>query len=118
MVVSQPMVKTTVRPLSPFKEADETARTLYPLTEAVGSLVETVLSQVVNSYTMEMPPSTPLHPLLPVTLTPSQLTTIPAPCNPLPQRCLPGVRPTTMSHSTGEKDDCRWRKWFEDHYGV
>ena len=46
------------------------------------------------------------------------LSLIPSPHTPSPQRCSSGVRPTTRSHSTGERAGFHGRKWIEDHYGV
>ena len=98
--------------------------TISPLTEAGGSVVGVVLAHVMDAYTVEMPPPPPLPRLLPipqiipVPLPPPPLLLIPAPRTPSPQRIPPGERPTTRSHSTGEKDDCHGRKWFEENYGV
>ena len=60
----------------------------------------------------------PLPRFLPVPLTPISLSPILALHTPSSQRFFLRGRPTTRSHSTGEKDYCHGRKWFEDHYGV
>ena len=111
VVVAQPMDKTPGRPIS-------------PLTEDGGSVVGGVLAHVMDASTVGMPPPPPfplllpLPQIIPVPLPPSPLLIIPAPRTPSPQRRSPGERPTTRSHSTGEKADFHGRKWFEDHYGV
>ena len=105
------MAKTPGRPLS-------------PLTEAGGSVVGDVLSHVMDAYTVEMPPPPPLPQLLPlpkilpVPLHPPPLPLLIAPRTPLPQRLYPRERPTTSSHSTGDKYDFHGRKCFEKDYGV
>ena len=87
-------------------------------------VVGVVLSHVMDASSVEMPPPPPLPRLLPlpqiipVPLPPPPLPPIPAPRTPSPQRCSPGERPTTRSHSTGDKSDFYGRKWFEDNYGV
>ena len=91
---------------------------IYKLTEAGGSVVGDVLAHVMDASTVEMPPPPPLPRVIPVTLPPLTLPTIPAPHTPSPHRCYPGVRPMTRSHSTGEKEYCHGRKWFEDDYSV
>ena len=68
-----------------------------------------------DESTVEMPPPPPLPRLLPlpknnpfpIPLPP--LPPIPSLCNPSPQRRSPGERPTTRSHSTGEKSDSHGR---------
>ena len=105
------MVETPGRPLS-------------PLTEAGGLVVGSVIAHLIYSYTVDMPPppSPPLFlpfPLfIPVPITPLTLTPIPYLRPPSPHRCSLGVRPTTRSHSTGDKYDCHGIKWFEYHYGL
>ena len=94
VMVAQPMDETPGRPLSPFAEAD-------------GSVVGAVIAHVMDEYTVEMPPPPPLPQFLLVTITPLPLPPIPDLRTPSPQRCSPGVRPTTRSHSTCEKADCR-----------
>ena len=111
VVVAQPMSETPGRPLS-------------PLTEAGGLVVGGVLAHVMDASTVEMPsPPTlplllPLPQILPVPLPLPPLPLIPAPRTPSPKRRSPGERPTTRSHSTGERDYFHGRKWFEDSYGV
>ena len=90
----------------------ETPRpTLSPLTEAGGLVVGVVLAHVMDAYTVEMPPPPPLTRLIPlpqilsVPLPPPPLPPIPAPSTPSPNCRSPGERPTTRSHSTGEKAD-------------
>ena len=108
---AQPMAETPGSPLS-------------PLTEAGGLVVGGVLAQVMDASTVEMPPPPPLPGLLPLLqILPVPLPTPPLPLilsprTPSPQRRSPGERPTTSSHSTGEKADCHGIKWFEDDYGV
>ena len=103
VVVAQPMAETPYRPLS-------------PLTEACGLVVGAVLSHVIDSSTMEMPPPPslpqliPLLIFLPVPLPPPPLRHIPAPFTPSTQHRSSGERPATRSHSKGEKADCRGRK--------
>ena len=76
------MAKTTGRPLS-------------TLTEAGGLVVGGVLAHVVDASTVEIPPPTPLHILLPITeflpvyLPPHPFPPIPAPHTPPPQRRSP-----------------------------
>ena len=83
-----------------------------------------VSTHLMDSSTVEMPPPPPLPRLIllpqniPVPLPTPPLTPIPDLRTPLPNRCSPGERPTTRSHSAGEKVDCHGRKWFEYHYGV
>ena len=83
LVVAQPMSKMTGRPLS-------------PLTEASGLVVGGVLYHVVDAYTVEMPPNSPLPRLLPlpqnlpVLLPLTPLPPIPALYTPLPQIHPPG----------------------------
>ena len=104
--------------------AETPGRPLSPLTEAGGSVVGGVLSQVMDAYTVDMPPPTPLPGLLPlpqilpVPLPPPPLPLILSPHTPSPQRCSSGERPTTRSHSTGEKAGFHGIKLFEDDYGV
>ena len=111
VVVAQPMDKTSGRPFS-------------PLIEAGGLVVRDVLSHVMDASTAEMPPPPPLSILLshtkiiPFPLPPPPLPSKWAPHTPLPQHRSPGEIPTTMSHSTGEKADCRRIKWFEEDYVV
>ena len=97
---------------------------LSPLTKASWSVLGPVISHVMDVSTMDMPPPPPIPQLLPlpqfipVTLPPLAFPPIPAPRIPLPQRRFLGVRPMTRSHSTGEKEYCHGRKWFEDDYSV
>ena len=53
LVVVQPMTETP-------------GHILYPLAEAGGSAVEGILSHVMDAYTMDMPPPSPLTRLLPL----------------------------------------------------
>ena len=105
------MAKTPGRPLSPLKEAFE-------------SVMGGVLAHVVDASTVYIPPPPPLPQLLPLPrilpfpLPSTTLPLIPAPHTPLPQRRFPGERPTTCSHSTGEKDGFHGITFFEDDYGV
>ena len=83
-----------------------------------------VLSHVMDTSTVEMPPPPPLPRLLPlpqihpVPLPPNPLPLVPALYTPLPQHCSLGEISTTRSHSTGDKADFHGRKWFEDDYDV
>ena len=104
------MAKTPDRALSPSEEACETARTLYLLTDAGGSVMGEVLPLVMNESTVDMTPPPPLPRLLPVPIHPIPFPPIPALRNLLPQHCYPRERPTTRSHLTGEKN--------EEHYGI
>ena len=98
VVVAQSMAEMPGRPLS-------------PLTEAGRSVVGGVLAHVMDASTVEMPSPPPLSRLLPlpqnfpVPLPPPLLPPIPALFTPSPQCRPPGKRPTTRSHSTGEKAD-------------
>ena len=111
VVVAYPMAETPGRPL-------------YPLTETSGSVVGGVLSHVMYTSTVEMPPPPQLPRLLlipqilPVPLPPPPLPIISAPRTPFPHCSSPGEIPTTRSHSTGEKDCFHGIKWFEENCGV
>ena len=111
VVVAQPMSETPGLPLSTF-------------TDSGRLVVGFILAHVMDAYTVEMPPPPtlslllPLPQILPVPLHPPTLPPIPDPHTPSPQSCAPGERPTTRSHSKGEKYDFHGRKWFDDHYGV
>ena len=78
---------------------------LSPLEEDGGSVVGFILAHVMDTSTVEMTPPPPLPLFITVPLPPLPLPPIQAPHIPSPQRHSPGVRPTTRSHSTGEKDD-------------
>ena len=77
-----------------------------------------VLDHMMYAYNVEIPPPPPLPRFLPVPIPLLPLLPIPDPLTTLPPRRSLGVRPTTRSHSTGEKYDCRGKTWFEDHYDV
>ena len=112
------MAKTPDRILSALAEDGETAWPLYPLIEAGRSIVEDVLSHVMDASTAETPAPPSLPQLLPVTLPTLPLPLIRDLRTPSPQCCSPGVRPMTRSYSTDKKADFHGRKWFEDHCGV
>ena len=104
--------------------AETPGSTLSPLQDAGGLVVGGILSHVMDTYTVDMPPHPPLPQLLPlpqilpVPLPPPPLPLITALRTPSPQRRSPGEITTTRSNSKVEKYNFHGRKWFEDDYGV